>query len=147
MDCPVRWWKPQTKVISQILKQAIHLQRRCTKITELETEGNITTTFASGKVNEDGTSTLGTDFEPGKVVMGTTQEENYVKYINAQQQGALTLNKAVEDTPTTTEPFTFKVNLEAPEGFTGSIEVWAFCETDWKKRTCSLKKMAVIQLR
>lgn len=91
------------------------------KITELETEGNITTTFASGKVNEDGTSTLGTDFEPGKVVMGTTQEENYVKYINAQQQGALTLNKAVEDTPTTTEPFTFKVNLEAPEGFTGSI--------------------------
>lgn len=89
------------------------------RVTELDPEGRVTTTFASGKVNPDGSSEIGTDYEPGKVVMGTTQAENYVKYINASEQGALILNKVVDETDPahqTTDPFTFQVDLKTPEG-------------------------------
>ena len=89
------------------------------RVTELDPEGRVTTTFASGKVNPDGSSEIGTDYEPGKVVMGTTQAENYVKYINASEQGTLTLNKVVDEADPahqTTDPFTFEVDLKVPEG-------------------------------
>lgn len=91
------------------------------KVEEIQLNSGETTTFVSGKIDKDGATHIQKDYAAGTVVSGSTVEENYVKYINAAQQGTLTLNKTVEGTPSTTEPFTFQVKLEAPEGFTGPI--------------------------
>jgi len=65
------------------------------RIRELDEDGKITTTFASGTV-ENGESKIHTEFNPGKEVSDSTGAYNYVKFINATEPAVLNLKKIVD---------------------------------------------------
>lgn len=92
------------------------------RVTELNSDGDVITTFASGTVsNKNPEGELFTDFSEGKVVEGSTEVNeqtgegnNYVKFINATAPASLTLSKAVVG-DRTTDAFNFKVTLTDKE--------------------------------
>lgn len=88
------------------------------RVSELNEDGSIITTFASGKVVV-GTDQkeIFTDYEEGKVIEGATQENNYVKFINASAPGSLTLSKAVSG-DRTTDTFSFEIDLNSVDKVT-----------------------------
>ncbi|WP_289683542.1 Spy0128 family protein [Faecalibaculum rodentium] len=85
------------------------------RVEEIKLDSAESTTFVSGQVDKDGNTLIQKDFQEGDMVTGSTQKENYVKFVNALDIGMLTLNKEVVDS-TTTEDFSFLVKFEAPEG-------------------------------
>ncbi|WP_300960605.1 Spy0128 family protein [Faecalibaculum rodentium] len=88
------------------------------RVEEIKLDSSESTTFVSGQVDKDGNTNIQKDFQEGNTVSGSTQQENYVKFVNALDIGMLTLNKEIDPAGghTTTEDFSFRVKLEATEG-------------------------------
>lgn len=88
------------------------------RVEEIKLDSSESTTFVSGQVDKDGNTNIQKDFQEGNTVSGSTQQENYVKFVNATDIGMLTLNKEIDPAGghTTTEDFSFRVKLEATEG-------------------------------
>ncbi len=88
------------------------------RVEEIKLDSSESTTFVSGQVDKDGNTNIQKDFQEGDTVTGSTQKENYVKFVNALDIGMLTLNKEIDPAGghTTTEDFSFRVKLEATEG-------------------------------
>ncbi|WP_276935959.1 Spy0128 family protein [Faecalibaculum rodentium] len=88
------------------------------RVEEIKLDSSESTTFVSGQVDKDGNTNIQKDFQEGDTVTGSTQKENYVKFVNALDIGMLTLNKEIDPAGghATTEDFSFRVKLEATEG-------------------------------
>lgn len=95
-----------------------HISATYYRVTEIQGDENATTTFASGKVTNDGSAKLHTDFKLDKKTEGQTAEYNYVKFINAINPGTLRLTKKIAENPSAPadQKYTFTIKLMNSDG-------------------------------